>query len=145
MLDSLQQASLRTCTIDDIPWILSLAHRRYRPFDPGRALTWLANAVTNPTMLAIREEHAFCISSIGGYFWFPKEPEAYVVLLCAEANKHWEAIKLLRHSVEWARGKGCVRWWLTSDTEYDFRPLAKRLGCKTLDRYLLDLTDGPEL
>ena len=144
---SLTQESLSTrrlITVNDIPWILSLAHERYRPFDPGRALSWIVDAINNPRSCCIRSDDAFCFAGLGGYFWFPKEPECFVVLLCAAEGKHWQAVRLLRETIEWAREQGCTKWWLSSDTDYEFRALAKRVGAVERPRFLLDLSNGQQ-
>ena len=40
----------------------------------------------------------------------------------------WEAMKLLRASIAWARKRKCVRWRMSSDTDYDLAAMARRLG-----------------
>lgn len=133
----------RCCTIDDIPFILSLAHDRYRPFDPGRTLVWLLECLRNPSMLLLRDDDAFLIASIATPSWHPKESGCHVIFLCAREGKHWQAVKMLRHSIEWAREKNCVDWWLSSETEYKIDAMAKRMGAKAeVLRYRLDLRDA---
>lgn len=126
--------------INDLPWLLSLANERYRRFDPGRTLMWLVDTIKNEYMLASRTTDAFCITSMLTPAWHPKEPEAHVLFLCAAEGAHWQAMSLLRESVAWARGKGCVRYWLSSETEHSIEALAKRVGAEpAVTRYKLDL------
>lgn len=129
--------------IDDLPWQLSLASERYRHFDPGRTLLWLAQGLQQPTVLNIRTTDAFCISSILTTAWHPKERECHVLFLCAAVGAHWQAMSLLRESVRWAREEGCLNWWFSSETENLIDSLAKRIGAKpTVMRWKLDLGDG---
>ena len=134
---------IRTVALGDLPWLLSLAHERYRDFDPGRTLAWLAQTLQNEWMRAERSDDAFCISSILTPAWHPKEPECHVLFLCTAEGKHWQGISLLRSSIAWAKGKGCVRWWFSSETEHSIEQLALRVGAQpSVMRYKLDLGDG---
>ena len=147
MLESLEAVELRRITDTDVPWVLSLSYERYLSFDPGRTIVWLLATLRSPTALAIRTDHAFAIANIITSAWHPKEHECHIVFLCAADGYHWEAIKLLRQSIGWARGRGCIRWWVSSETEYRIDALAKRVGARpAVQRWLLDLTaDESEL
>jgi len=141
--NNFQAEELRRCGIDDLPFILSLAYERYRAFDPGRTLIWLAQTLQNPLSLMLRAERAFLIASIAVPAWHPNEKEAHVLFVCAGDGYHWQACTLLRQSVDWARGQGCVSWHVSSETEYDIEPLARRLGAEPwVTRYKLRLTDA---
>lgn len=138
-------ADFRVIALDDIPWVLSLAYKRYRPFDPGTTLTWLVNIVRRPDALAIRTEHAFLIANIVTGIWQPDERECHVIFCCAAERHHWEAVRLIKQSVTWARGCGCQKWWFSSETPHDIAPLALRVGAKpSVMRYCLDLWDAPD-
>ena len=133
MPDALTQTFVsRPCTADDLPWILSLAHRRYTNTpDPGTSLAWLAKVILSPQWaLAIRSEGAFLAALLEAPPWWPNERECHVAVLVADKGCHWQAVRLLRDSIAWARGKGCCRWWLSSETYYDFEMLARRVGAK---------------
>lgn len=130
----------RTITFDDIPWVLSLAYERYRPFDPGTTLTWLVQILRRPEALAIRSDNAFLIANIVTGVWQPKERDCHVIFCCAADKHHWEAVRLVKQSVTWARGCGCRKWWFSSETDFDVEPLALRAGAKPdVMRYSIDL------
>ena len=142
--DGLKAEELRRIGFDDVPWTLSLAHKRYRSFDPGLTLTWLIAIIRSPTALAIRSDHAFVIVTITTSAWWPDEPECHTMFVCAAAGHHWETVKLLRQSISWARGRGCVRWWFSSETDCNIEALALRVGAAPrVMRYCVDLAaDG---
>ena len=140
--NDLKPEELRRVAPDDVPWVLSLAYKRYRSYDPGKTLLWLLNVMRNDRALAIRSENAFVISHITTTAWWPDEPECHVAFTCAAEGHHWEAVRLLRQSIGWAREKGCVRWWFSSETDVDVEALALRVGARpAVMRYLIDLTD----
>jgi len=104
---------------------------------------WLFNVVLPSPLLflAERSERAFCISHLYAMPWTPGELEVDVMFLCADQGGMWESINLLRSSIFWSRSRGCVRWRVSSDTQFDFRPIARRLGCQEIaPRYVKDLT-----
>lgn len=140
MLDSTQQASdVRHLTVADLPWMMSLAYSRYGPYDPGRALTYLLNVLQDQFALCIRSAESFLIASRVVPLW-GTPPECHIVFLCAAPGAHWQAITLLRQSVAWARDNGCCKWWFGSETRFDVRSLAKRVGAQEAwPRYKLDL------
>jgi hypothetical protein len=112
--------------------MLSLAHRRYRNRpDPGALLAWLIQRLADPNALVVRSESAWCVAVCTAPPWYPDQPECHVTVLVGEVGAQWQAARLLRETVGWAEDRGCVRWLLSSDTEYDFAPLAKRMGALT--------------
>lgn len=135
----------RTIELDDIPWVLSLAYKRYRSFDPGTTLTWLVRVLRNPDSLAIRTDNAFLIANIVTGIWQPDERECHVTFLCAAEKHHWEAVKLIKRSVTWARGTGCRKWWFCSETECPIDAIALRVGARPeVMRYSIDLWDAAD-
>lgn len=133
---------IRAITVDDVPWGMSLAHRRYEEFDPGGALIAIGQAIRSPNALAVRSDHGFLVAHIVASGWFPRKREAYVLWLCVEEGHHWEAVRLLRASVGWAKEQGCTRWWFDSETEHEVAALAERVGAHEVPRYTVDLTEG---
>lgn len=135
------ESRCRKCTVDDLPWILSLAHRRYtKTPDPGTSLSWLVRCLQTPLALVIRSEGAFCTAIIETQAWWPGEPECHIAVLVADKGHHWEAITLLKTTISWARANGCARWYLSSETDFDFEMLARRVGAKPgVMKYRLDL------
>lgn len=137
----------RVIGIDDVPWVLSLAYKRYRPFDPGATLLWLARLLRNPDWLAIRSNNAFLIANIATSVWQPDERECHVIFCCTAGDRYvWEATRLVKQSQTWARGCGCRKWWFSSETNFKIDALAERVGAKpTVMRYSVDLWPLPKL
>lgn len=70
--------------------------------------------------------------------WTPSETECNVAALCADDGAMYEALKLLRWSIEWAKLRKCAYWGFSSDTDYDFKMLANRLGAQEISpRYIM--------
>lgn len=136
-------ATIRKLTIDDIPWVLSLAHERYAGWDPGGALTFLVqalNARENMLLLCGTGRDAFLVATRVAPPWYPKRWECQVMVVCAKPGAHWQAMKLLRCSVAWAKLHGCLRWRFYSETEHDVGPLCRRLGATTENpHYMMEL------
>ena len=121
----------------------SLAQRRYpRHYDIEAAEMWLRNIVLRQPMVfyPIRNDHAFMVTLISLLPWLPGEPEANVVLLCAEEDHVWDSVRLARASFVWACRRNCWRWGFTSDTGFDLGPIAHRLGIvERQPRYVVPL------
>lgn len=134
---------IRLMTADDLPWIAELARRRYpQRYDETTMAGWLLNTVfRNPHVyLAIRTEEAGVIAYMQVMPWLAPEPDVDVMFVFAEQGAVWQALELLRASIRWAKKHRAARWRLSSDTEYDFGPLAKRLGAQQLtSRYVMEL------
>jgi hypothetical protein len=123
--------------------MVNLAARRYpRNYDIEAAEMWMRNIVLKQPMVfyPIRTDHAFMVTLISLLPWLPGEPEASVVMLCAEDDRIWDSVKLARASFDWAIRRNCWRWGFTSDTTFDLGPLARRLGiAERLPRYVVPL------
>jgi hypothetical protein len=122
---------VRLITEDDIPFMLELGDRRY----PGRydrlgTEMWFRNIVLKGPMmfLPIRSDNAFMIAMLSTTPWTPHTPEANVTLVCADDGKMWQAVMLLRASIEWARRRKCSLWRISSETDFDLGPIAHKLG-----------------
>jgi hypothetical protein len=130
-------------TDNDLDWLVSLCKRRYsNHYDPITTEAWFRNMVLkNPQLyLAQRTDNAFCITHIYVLPWTGTEIEVDVMFLCAEHGAGWETLELLRASIAWARTHNGKRWRLSSDTEFDLTPLARRVGARLLTpRCVLDL------
>lgn len=123
------------CTEADIPWLIDLGKRRYGAgFDYVTTEGWFRNQVLKQPVLfyPARMPNAFAISMLSLKPWLPSHIECHVVFVCAEEGALWEAMKLMRASIDWARARRCNIWWLTSDTDYDLYPMAKRLGASEI-------------
>jgi hypothetical protein len=130
-------------TEDDSDWLERLCKKRYGlGYDSYSSLAWFKNNVLkNPMMFyAVRSEDAFIITMLSGIPWLAGHLEANVVFICADDGCMWQAMRLLRCSVDWAKRRKCTVWRLSSDTDYDLAPLARRLGVTELSpRFILRL------
>jgi hypothetical protein len=139
-MHDLQTLGYRRVVPDDLPWLLSLGYRRYGPYDPGRTLAYLLDAMRNPNGLFIRADRAFCLSALIMPVWSSTELECHVIALCADTGGVWEAAKLLRESVTWAKVHKCRKWRFGSETNFDVGPLARWLGAvEEQPRFRIDL------
>ena len=127
----------------DIQWLLFLGKKRYGDgFDYVTVEGWFRNIVLKSPLMfyPIRTANAFLIAMLSVNPWTPSEFECNTVLICADDGAMWEAVKLLRASIEWARARKCKRWRMSSDTEYDLAPMAKRLGAIELSpRFTIEM------
>jgi hypothetical protein len=117
--------------VDVNPWMLGLAQRRYsNRFDFQAGELWVKGIVLRQPMvfLPIRTDNAFCIGMISANPWLPAEWHAHIAMVAAEEGKMWDAMALLRESVEWAKRRKCVDWRMNSQTSFDLAPMARRLG-----------------
>jgi hypothetical protein len=131
-------------TEGDLDWMHQLFNKRYPPprYDAITTEAWYRNVILKTPLMfyPCRLANSFSVSMMTCVPWFPTEFETHVICVCAEDGAHWEAVKLLRASIAWARLRKCKRWRLSSDTEYEFGGLAKRLGATELSpRYTLEL------
>jgi hypothetical protein len=123
-----QRTGSRELTIEDLPWGLSLAWKRYDPFDPGAASIFYMNVLKSQSTFKRRTDNAFMIAHVNALPWKPSERECHVLILCADEGAHWEAVRLLRESVYWMREMQCARWWFASDTKHNVAALCNRIG-----------------
>lgn len=123
--------------------MLSLAHRRYtKKPDPGTLLSWLIGAMSSFNAYVVRTDHALIVATIYSPPWWPDDKECHVVVLVADKGHHWDAVRLLRRSIGWARIRKCTKWRIDSETEHELGPLANYVGAgATGKKYTLDL-DG---
>lgn len=115
----------------DVPWLCDLFRKKYpTTFDACSTEGWFRNTVLKQSILfiPIRTDNAFCISMLSTAPWVPAEFECNIIAICADDGALWEALKLLRHSIDWARKRKCAVWRMTSDTDTDLAMFARRLG-----------------
>jgi len=116
---------------NDLPWLFFLGKKKYgTEWDEATTEGWFRNIVLKSPLMfhAVRTANAFCISMISVLPWLPSDFECNIVFICADDGAGWEAMKLMRDSIVWARKRKCVRWKLASDTEVDMYAIARRLG-----------------
>jgi hypothetical protein len=130
-------------TENDLPWLIYLGKKRYGTnFDYTTVEGWYRNIVLKSPLMfhCARMPNAFCISMISTVPWAPSEFEVNVIFICAEEGAMWEAMRLLRDSVAWAKTRKCCRWRVSSNTEYDVCAMAKRLGATEITpRFSMEL------
>ena len=130
-------------TENDIQWLIFLGKKRYgSDWDEATTEGWFRNIVLKSPLMfhAVRTANAFAVSMISTLPWFPSQFECNIVFVCADEGHMWEAFKLMRDSVTWARKRKCSRWRLVSDTEVDLYQMARRLGAKEISpRFTLEL------
>lgn len=128
---------------DDLPWLAHMCLKKYsHRYDQEGTEGWFRNIVLKAPLLfyPIRTEGAFTISMLSCVPWLPTEWAVDVVFTCADDGAMWEVLALLRRSIEWARKRGAVVWRISSDTDYDIKPLAYRVGVTAIGpRYVLRL------
>jgi hypothetical protein len=125
----------RILTEADIPWLFHLCRKKYaNSYDAIATEIWFRNTVLKNALIYLpqRTENAFCISNMYTMPWTSNEFEACVLFLCADDGAGWEALKLLRASVEWAKFRRCVAWRCASETDSDLTAFARRVGATEL-------------
>jgi len=128
-------------TIDqDLAWVMSMGYRHYGPYDPGTTLEFLVRYFNSNDTIKLRTNAAFLLAIRVVPAWRPTEAECHVSALCAEKGAHWEALKLLRYSVTWAKAVGANKWRFHSETNFLVDALAKRVGAyQDTPRWRIDL------
>lgn len=136
----------RVLTDADIPWLYDICIRRYSPeYDPVSTEHWFRNLVLkNPLFFcAQRTDNAFCITALSALNWLPTKFNANVAFIAAEEGAVWEAMKLLRASIAWARSRKAATWAVASDTPTDLKLMAYHLGATEIHpRYVIRFDDG---
>jgi hypothetical protein len=121
----------RALTENDLEFLIPLCRKKYGGhYDPVTTENWFRNVVMKTPILfhPVRTKNAFCISFLSVMAWLPGQYECTVLMICAEDGAHFEACKLLRESIEWGRSRKCSLWRVSSETDVDLAPLAKRVG-----------------
>lgn len=128
---------------DDLPWLGYICRKRYsHRYDQEGTEGWFRNIVLKAPLLFYpsRTDNAFTITMLSCVPWLPAEWAADVVFTCADDGAMWEVLSLLRKSIEWARRRRATLWRISSDTDYDIAPLARRVGTHTIGpRHILRL------
>jgi hypothetical protein len=133
-------------TEDDLDWLTYLCRKRYaHSYEPETTRAWFSNIVLKSPMMfyAIRSQDAFVITMLSIVPWLPNDIDANVIFICADDDAMWQAFKLLRRSIEWSKRRRATLWRLSSDTDYDLRAIAKRLGATEITpRFVLRFSTG---
>lgn len=136
----------RLLTENDIPWLYDICRRRYsNDYDPISTELWFRNTVLKSPMFFCpqRTDNAFCISQLSAQAWLPTLFNCNVAFICAEEGAAWEALKLLRCSIEWAKSRKVHTWAVSSDTPTDLKAMAYRIGATEIyPRYVIRFDYG---
>jgi hypothetical protein len=128
---------------DDVAWVTEINKRRYPTrFDAEATALWIRNVVLrNPLVFcAIRNDHSYVIAHLAVIPWFPRSIECNTCIVCADIGHMWRVIPVLRSAVEWARRHRASAFRITSQTEFDLGPIAKRLNMtKSFPLYSLEV------
>jgi hypothetical protein len=123
-------------TESDCDWIRKLSRKKYpHHYDFISTEGWFRDTVLkNPIkFLPIRTDSAFLIGFIDFLIWQPRDYTFSVALICADDSFHWEAVRLLRFSAQWAEERGCAAWFCGSDEDdVNLRAMCKRIGAKEI-------------
>lgn len=115
--------------------MLELSAKRYsNRYDLRAGEMWFRHVcLKQPTVfLPLRTDGAFLVVLISTLPWLPSEWEANMVHLCAEDGCMWEAVRLVREGIAWAKQRRCTEFRMSSETSYDLGPIAKRAGMTEL-------------
>jgi hypothetical protein len=130
-------------TESDLPWLEYLCVKKYSSrFDPTSTEGWYRNIVLkNPLLFyPARTQNAFCISLISLVPWLPNDLECSVIMICAEDGAMWDAARLLRASIAWAKSRKATTWRICSETDFDLAQIARRVGATEIwPRFILRL------
>ena len=130
-------------TENDVQWLIFLGKKRYgNDWDDATTEGWFRNIVLKSPLMfhGARTANAFAVSMISVLPWLPSRFECNIVFVCADDGAMWEAFKLMRDSIAWAKKRKCACWKLSSDTEVDLQQMALRLGATRISpRFTLEL------
>ena len=134
---------IRQATLDDIPFIMELAKEKYPTRDVEKAAPWAAWCIKNPDRLVLVGPSSMGCAQVD---WrYGHECKARLDVLAARPGPIWEALRMLRLMLNWARQKGAIgNFILDANTGIDFGPFAERLGGKkvTIVQYEIPLDKG---
>ena len=136
---------IRQATLDDIPFIMALAAEKY----PGRDVTkdepWAKWCIKNPDRLVLVGPSSMGCAQVD---WiYGHECKARLDVLAARPGPIWEALRMLRLMLNWARQKGAIgSFILDANTGIDFSAFSERLGGRkvTVTRFEIPLERGNE-
>jgi len=121
---------IRRFTLADFDHCYSICRKMY----PDRAhlgVPWALECTRRSDHLVLVSPHGVGISHI--YWKYGVTLIGVLDLLTVEPGHPWEALKLLRAMIDWAKSNGAKRYTLSSDTGVDLGPLATRLSGKRAD------------
>jgi hypothetical protein len=127
----------------DLDWLGGLCISRYRErYDVECGKQYMLQRVLPDPMgwYAVRTDNACAIATLTLDWWIPGDQQCVIRMIIAEEGCMWQAIHLLRATIEWAKSRNCKAWDLAGDTDADLRSIAIRLGAKEVwPRYRLTL------
>lgn len=140
--------TIRAATLDDVPWMLSIAKLRYgsdRNWEASEA--WLRAIIANPQgmFVTLRGSHTLAIMTITTTFW-ENEPRAFLLPVVshpgaprAGLGRNPEIEAILDAFASYAKLRGCVSLEGGSETDSDVGLLLKRRGASSHPVWKLEL------
>ena len=134
---------IRQATLIDIPFIMELAREKYPHRDVSKAEPWAKWCIQNPDRLVLIGPNSVGCAQVD---WiYGHECKARLDVLAARPGPIWEALRMLRVMINWARQKGASgSFILDANTGIDFGSFSERLGGKkvTITQYEIPLERG---
>ena len=122
-----ERPMIRQATLDDIPFIMALASEKYPGRDVEKDRPWASWCIQNPDRLVLIGPNSMGCAQVD---WiYGHECKARLDVLAARPGPFWEALRMVRIMVNWARQKGAIGTFkLNAETDVNFAPFASRLG-----------------
>jgi hypothetical protein len=131
----------RRATVEDVPFIVALAHQCYPQFALELGEAWTAKVISLPNVAVFIAGNAVAIVAWQCEFWRPTERVADVLPLFGQPTPEnpLGVYTVLKAAAEWAEAQGCygIRFGSSTGAHAGARdptdlmqPLAKRLGAK---------------
>jgi hypothetical protein len=125
---------IRPATIEDLNWIVALAHEAHPPsiahLDEKRTRGWFEALLTAPHVVALRGEHSAAFAVVSAVPWDAGEINCELIhLFSRPRSAGLEAFRMLREVRGISEARGCRKFYIAS-TEADLTPFALRLGAR---------------
>jgi len=132
--------SVRRATVVDLNDMLDIARESYgRKFDPQKAQNFGLTALLSPQVGAFRDDDAFCMVGLST-FWWESETRANVMFLAVRKRQAWQAVKVMRAALQWAKSKGAGSFEFGEETGMRMEAIARRIGAtQNRPSYRIDL------
>lgn len=129
--------TIRKCTIEDIPWIMSNADLWYKGVmtDREKASKWVRKMISDENCIVLRNEYSMAAAEIGdGVFASGK-------FACFHffGGKARYLIPIMQHIISWARERRARCIDFTSVTGAKIDKLAKILGARSIPSYSVEV------
>ena len=125
---------IRPATINDLDWIVALAHEAHPPsmthLDPARTRGWFEALLTAPHVIGLRGEHSVGFATVSSVPWDAAEVNYELIHLFKRPRVlGLEALRLLRELRKIWEASAAKKFYIVS-TEADLTPFAERMGAR---------------